>query len=268
MISSREIEVFLNRQSHLRHSKEDTYEILKVIGAYESVLKGRTVDMSGIIGRGQYKLIRELISSFDSNRVKMEFDGAYPDAQRGRMIFSIAEDEREWVSGLVILELRLSGLVCHRDVLGALLSLGVKRSKIGDIGIRGLIAYVIVSEDMTDFIRMSLDRIGKAKVEASDALLPERVDFPKASIKKIEIIAASLRADLLLSKAFKRSRKDVKSDIEKGKVKLNDFILDTATYCLQDADVISYRNNGKIEMGKLKGTSKKGNTIVEIKKYV
>jgi RNA-binding protein YlmH len=268
MPSKREIESFLNRQSHLRHSKDDTFEILKVVSAYETVSRGRNFDMSGIIGRGQYNLIQELICSIGDNDVKMRFEGGYPDAERGRMVFlgPGSTSVEEW--GLRVLELRLSDAARHRDVLGAMLSLGVQRSLIGDIGIRGSTVYVVVLEDMADFIMMNISRIGKSKVESSDARFCGEIDFPRSSIKEIELVAASMRVDLILSKIFRQSRKDVKNDIEKGKVKLNDFILDTANHSLMESDLVSYRNNGKIRIGKMKGMTKKKNIVVEIKKYV
>jgi len=264
MPSKKEIESFLNRQSHLRHTKDDTFEILKVLSAYESIARGRSIDMSGIIGRGQYNLIQELILSLGGNDVNIR----YPDSERGRMVFldSAKASDEEW--GLIVLELRMSDTVGHRDVLGAMLSLGVQRSLIGDIGIRGSTVYVVVSEDMADFIVMNISRIGKAKVESIFSRFCGEVDFPKSLIKEIEIIAASMRVDLILSKIFRQSRKDVKNDIEKGKVKLNDFILDTANHSLKESDLVSYRKHGKILIGKMKGTTKKGNIVVEIKKYV
>ncbi|MBK5251194.1 MAG: hypothetical protein JJE29_00895 [Peptostreptococcaceae bacterium] len=268
MPSKRDIESFLNRQSHLRHSKDDTFEILKVVSAYESVSRGRSVDMSGFIGRGQYNLIRELICSMCENDVNMRFEGGYPDAERGRMVFLGPGNTSvsEW--GLIVLELSLNDVVGHRDVLGAMLSLGVQRSLIGDIGIRGSTVYVVVSEDMADFIMMNISRIGKSKLESSVSRFCGEIDFPKSLIKEIELVAASMRVDLILSKIFAQGRKDVKNDIEKGKVKLNDFILDTANHSLMESDLVSYRKHGKIRIGKMKGTTKKGNIVVEIKKYV
>ena len=44
--------------------------------------------------------------------------------------------------------------ISHRDYLGALLNLGIKREKIGDIIIHDNFCQVVVSEDICDFIIM------------------------------------------------------------------------------------------------------------------
>ena len=268
MPGKKEVEDFLNRQKHIRHSKDDVYEILKVLSAYESISRGKTLGISGIISRSRFDLVESLVRSTGDNEVVIRFEGGYPDAERGRMIFSTHGEISMEEAGLRLIELKFNSEVGHRDVLGALLSLGVKRSKVGDIGIEGFVSHVVVSDDMVDFIRMNINRVGRACIESSKAISCGEFDMPKQRFNENEIVVSSMRSDLILSKLFKRSRKDVKGDILKGKVKLNDFILSTADYCVIESDVVSYRGNGKIRIGDTKGVTKKGNYVLKIKKYV
>ncbi|HKL10336.1 MAG TPA: YlmH/Sll1252 family protein [Clostridia bacterium] len=268
MPRKKEVEAFMSRQKHITHSKDDVYEILKVLSAYESISRGKDVGISGIISRSRFNLVESLVRAAGDNEVMISFEGGYPDAERGRTIFSIHEKISTEESGLSVIEIKLNSKVGHRDILGALLSLGVKRTMVGDIGIDGFVSYVIVSDDMVDFITSNLNRVGRASIESSKVLSCGKLNMPKKRFNDKEIVVSSMRSDLILSKLFKRSRKDVKGDIEKGKVKLNDFMLNAANHCVAETDVVSYKGNGKIKIGEIKGITKKGNYVLKIKKYV
>ncbi len=268
MPAKKEVEDFLKRQSHINYSKDDVYEILKVLSAYESISRGKTVAISGIISRSRFNLVESLVRSKLDNEVMSFFEGGYQDAERGRMIFTINGQISMEEVQLRVIELKFNSEVGHRDILGALLSLGVKRSMIGDIGIEGLVSHVVVSNDIADFIRINLNRVGRSHIESSKAISCERFDMPEQQFEEKQIVVSSMRSDLILSKFFRQSRKNVKGDIVKGKVKLNDFILNSADYCVAESDVLSYRGNGKIRIGDMKGITKKGNYVLKIKKYV
>jgi len=271
MIGKREIEALLDRQKHISYSKEDVYEILNVLSAYESISIGKTVGLSGIISRSRFNLVENFVRSIGDNEVKICFEGGYPEAERGRVIFFKHARHAEVAAksaGLKAIELKFNSELGHRDILGALLSLGVKRSRIGDIGIEGLLSYVVVSEDMAGFIMTNLNQVGRSPVESSLEISCSELNMPKNRLKKKEIVLSSMRADLVLSKVFNIGRKEVKGDISKDKVKLNDFVLNKANHCVVESDVLSYRGNGKIIIGDIKGMTKKGNYVLKIKKYV
>ena len=59
------------------------------------------------------------------------------------------------ISALKI-ECKYSAGLSHRDYLGAILSLGIDRSKIGDIAVDGDNAVVFVLEDIAEYIKTNL----------------------------------------------------------------------------------------------------------------
>ena len=59
---------------------------------------------------------------------------------------------------------RFAAPIAHRDVLGALMGLGIERELIGDIVLREAGAYIFCVERMVDFICQSLVQIGRTDV--------------------------------------------------------------------------------------------------------
>lgn len=268
MLDKETIETFMARKKHLKFSKEDVFEILKVVSVYENVRSGWLWGASGILGRGIFDFAKELIEADGESKVVLRFEGGHPQAERGRIVFFYPEGEKDNGSGLCMLEFCLSAPVAHRDVLGALLALGLKRSTIGDIITVDSSAYAYVLDEMADFIRLHAAQIGKANVKAVwDHSREDGAAIFGLKFKAAEIVAASARVDLILSKVYGEGRKTVKRDIERDRVKLNDFILGNAHLGLEEGDRVSYRGHGKIVVGRVKATTKKGNIVLEIKKY-
>ena len=150
----------------------------------------------------------------------------------------------------------------HRDYLGALLSLGVERNRIGDILCGEKDAYVYVLSELSGYLKENLLSVGKNPVKSE--LLPcFRCPYaPKFEERRISV--ASLRLDSLLAGAFRISREEAKRQIEAGNVFL------TSTSPKPDAlpkegEHISLRGKGKFVFFGEAGTSKKGKLIALIK---
>ena len=97
-----------------------------------------------------------------------EFFGGYEDAERVMFVSypDYLEDniERDFISLLVISGRDISELN-HRDYLGSLLSLGIKREKIGDILVSDEETYIFVCSDISDYIIRNLTKIKKCGVK-------------------------------------------------------------------------------------------------------
>lgn len=55
----------------------------------------------------------------------------------------------------------------HPQVLGSAMSLGLRRSKFGDILVAGDDIQLVAAEEISSYIEMNLTSIGKAKVSLS-----------------------------------------------------------------------------------------------------
>lgn len=163
--------------------------------------------------------------------------------------------------------LKFSEKLTHRDYLGALLNLGVLRSKIGDIIInQDGSAYVFCHTKIADFFLEEVCRIKHTMV------LVEEVEQPKELITHQEEVlsgtVASVRLDSVIALAFQSSRSSMLPFIEGGKVFVNGKLITSNGYTLKEEDIVSVRGKGKFRFGEVLNKTKKGRTVVTIYRYV
>lgn len=154
----------------------------------------------------------------------------------------------------------------HRDYLGAILNLGIERSKIGDIILEKNLAYVFVRPQMKAFLTQNLDRIRHTAVMA-------RVEEPHGftyspRFEEIKGTVASVRLDSLLSLTFSSSRSKLCPLIEAGKVFVNGKLVVSNAYQPKEGDRISVRGMGKFQYVGTTGLTKKNRISVLVHKYI
>lgn len=163
------------------------------------------------------------------------------------------------------LNAKFSGQLTHRDFLGAILNLGIERSKVGDIVIQNQDAYLFCMEKMSTFIMDNLTRIKHTPV------ICELKEFNETLCLKYEEISgsiSSIRLDSVLALCFGSSRSSIISNIEEGKVFVNAKLITTNSYNLKENDIISVRGLGKFKYIGTSGITKKGRYIATIQKYI
>jgi RNA-binding protein YlmH len=144
----------------------------------------------------------------------------------------------------------------HRDLLGSLMNLGVKRSKFGDILVGGNTIQFVVSNDIAEYIRLNLDNVGKAavtieQISENEILLSEEEWFDKSGT------VSSLRLDAVLAELFHLSRSKAAPYIQNRKVKVNWKIVEQPSFELKQGDYLSVRGLGRGKLLSVEGKTKK-----------
>ena len=154
----------------------------------------------------------------------------------------------------------------HRDYLGALLNLGVDRSKIGDILVGEKEAVFFCEEGIAPFFRQELTRVRHTPVLVEKAA-PDEIQVTEHT-EIIRGTVSTVRLDSVMSVALKASRSSLVSLIEEGKVFVNGRLVTSNGCQLKNNDLISVRGNGRFRLLSLDGQTKKGRCIIEIEKYL
>ena len=154
----------------------------------------------------------------------------------------------------------------HRDYLGAVLNLGIDRSKTGDILIDGDRALIFVHRDMADVISKELTRVRHTSVRVEEIPFSEVSYEP--SYEEIRGTVASVRLDSLLALAFSSSRTRLTGLIEGAKVYVNGRLVTSNGYQLFEGDVVSVRGMGKFRFESSGSRTRKNRIMVVICKYV
>lgn len=144
----------------------------------------------------------------------------------------------------------------HRQILGALMNVGLRREKFGDIVTDGERFQIILAEEVADFVSWNLTSVGKTKVElknieAYDIILIDNV------YEEMQVTVSSLRLDTVLSEIYRLSRAKVKPIIEAGEVKVNWQVIEDGSYLLMEEDVLSMRGKGRSKLLEIEGKTKK-----------
>lgn len=194
------------------------------------------------------------------NGVRFNSYGGYPKSERRRLViypdyYIVESIEPE----LAFLEITGSPQVAlnHRDYLGALMALGVKRDKIGDILAGTTGCQVVVTPELADYFQLNLKEVGKTKVTVA-SIEPEQLNLPDRREKEIRTTVASLRLDAIAALGFGDSRTKMAREIKAERVKVNWKTVKAPDMELTPGAVISIRGRGRVEFREITGTSKKG----------
>lgn len=164
------------------------------------------------------------------------------------------------------LQKKFSEQLNHRDYLGAILNLGIERSKIGDILVEEEFAILFIHESLEGFFLEELHRIRHTSVIATTENMQCFHYEPKT--KELKGSVSSLRLDSLLALAFSSSRSKLVAYIESGKVFVNGKLITSNGYQIKENDIISVRGLGRFQYCETMSQTKKGRYYVTIKLFV
>jgi RNA-binding protein YlmH len=144
----------------------------------------------------------------------------------------------------------------HRDFLGALVNLGIKRETLGDIIIHENEGYVFCLNTIADFILENLDRIRHTVVKCALAdSIPETALY---NIEQRKLNVASLRLDAIVGEVYALSRSQSLLFFREKKVFVNGRLCENNSYNVKSGDIISVRGKGKFIFDDILNNTKKG----------
>ncbi len=206
-------------------------------------------------------------------RIKYFAYGGFEDAERKILCFCGNDqiDQREEIEFPITcikvspINQRFSDDLNHRDFLGAVLNLGIDRSKIGDILIEHKTGYIFAHTSISRFITDQLVKIKHTVVSAG--VLDQQEFHYEPKYTEVTGTVSSVRLDSILSVAFHSSRSSLTGLIEGGKVFVNSKEVLSNSYALKEQDVVSVRGLGKFIYTGTSYQTKKGRYSVKLLLY-
>jgi len=155
----------------------------------------------------------------------------------------------------------------HRDFLGSLMGLGIKRETIGDILVGKNSCDIVIMKEILPFLLTNFESAGRVKLSVS--VIPyDEIIIPDLKYKLIKDTVASLRLDSIVASSFSLSREKAVSAIKAGIVSLQHQECTKADKTVAEGDIISVRGFGKIELLEIGNKSRKGRIFISIKRYL
>lgn len=236
------------------------------------ILKNRFKELStrsknrGIYLYSDFLNLYEQTVLYDEIKYGYTLFGGFEDAERKIACFGDENDLGYPPSPPVViiciepLSAKFSDDLTHRDFLGSLIGLGIKRETLGDIIITENKGYLFCLETIAQYIIDNLTKVRRTSVSCSICdTLPENI-LPQPVDKTI--IVASLRLDGIISAVYNMSRTKSSVLINGEKVFVNGKLTTNNSHPLKEDDIISVRGYGRFHCTKILGDTRKGRTRI------
>lgn len=217
------------------------------------------------------QFILSSLAAKDDSVVVRQF-GGYEEAERKRAVIAPAyrdpqpDDFAVQVLAVTSADSKIATLE-HGDYMGAILGLGVKRDKIGDIHVHDTGGcHAVVAAEIADFFRLQLTQVHRVAVSA-DILPPHRLIRSTETLEEMTLSVASMRLDGIASDVFRLSRAKVLLPIKAGKCRVNWKAEEDPSKPLREGDIVSMQGFGRFKVLELICVSKKDRLRVRIGKY-
>ncbi len=263
----------MDRDKLIQHIEDPLLKqaMIKVIDKVQAVLKSHEVKATDFLSPFQANYAKNILKSIDG--ISYYSTGGYLEAERlVLVIFPDYLDETVVEAPISVIESRGSTQfhsINHRDYLGAILGLGLKREKLGDLILHQEenqhYCHIILHEELRDYVLFNLEKVGNIKVFLRE--IP--FDDIKPTVTKYQELTgniASIRLDSVLGLGFKISRTEAQNIIAKEYVSVNWETIKKNFYEVTEGDVISVRGKGRIEIVSIGGVTKSGRIKMTIKK--
>ena len=188
--------------------------------------------------------------------------GGYENAERQIAVFGNEEDFGYSPSYPIVCILvsplmqKFADDLTHRDFLGSVLGLGIKRETIGDIIIKNNTGYIFCLNTIADFITENLKKVRHTSVKCEKVTeTPEEVN-PESTEKFI--IVASERLDVIIAEIYNLSRSESNNLFLAKKVFVNGKLTENNSHKIKTGDIVSVRGFGRFNWLGTSGETKKG----------
>lgn len=195
--------------------------------------------------------------------------GGYDGAERCVAAFGYNVENEDYPISIVEIKPvapKFADFLSHRDFLGSLMGLGIKREMLGDIIVKDNTGYLFCVNTMADYISSSLDKVRHTVVKCT--VINNLPDVVCNNTVDKDIIVSSIRIDAVVAAVYNFSRSGVKEYFLAGKIFVNSAPCENFSYNLKNGDVVSVRGKGRFVFEAVGGSTKKNKNIVKIKMYV
>jgi RNA-binding protein YlmH len=246
----------MNIYQHFRPEEQDFID--QVLHWKDFVESSYTSKLTDFLDPREQHILKVIIG--ENGNVKVQLFGGTSDSERKRALimpdyitpttvdFQINLFEIDYPTKFVSIE--------HPQVLGSLMSLGLKRGKFGDILMKDGRVQFFSAAEISDYIKVNLESIGRASVRLTEITLEEAIITDELWAEQ-DTTVSSLRLDTILSSIHHLSRQKSQLFIQQGLVKVNWSTIESQSFECGEGDLLSVRGYGRVKILSIEGKTKK-----------
>ncbi|MGG3640618.1 RNA-binding protein [Bacillus gobiensis] len=216
---------------------------------------------------------RDILSAVigGTGEIQVEFFGGFEESERKRALlypeYYRPEQEDFQLQAFEVIYPEKFTSIGHRQLLGSLMGLGLKREKFGDLLISGETVQFICAKEISSYVHMQFTQVGKTKVTVKEISLG-CIQSPDKHVERKDEIVSSLRLDVVCSAMIRQSRQKSQALIKSGAVKVNWRTLEDPSFTLEENDYLSVRGYGRYQLTSIEGKTKKDKWKLSIEKQL
>lgn len=255
--------------------QEDKILLAQILDKIEFSKQREKLEYTDFLDMYQVSLVNSFMKKIDFENYILY--GGFEDSERKVLIiypekYYMTMIEKNYSKIIKVIRINLNnedkGKYSHRNYLGGIVKLGMKREKVGDILVSDDGADILVKEESAETLKKelgTLTRFENARIE-----IIELQDLRKQEIKleELNIIVPSLRLDNFVSDLARTSRSKAVQIIDSERVFINGQNETKVSKQVKLGDVITIRGKGRFVVKEFSGSTRSGRTVVKIEKYV
>lgn len=219
----------------------------------------------GFLDLHEQAVVKQLLSGMPG--VCWSLSGGFEQAER--QILSVfpdyyTADDIEYPYTAVGFTYRTVRKMTHRDILGTLMSLGVRRDKIGDILCGEGLSVVFLRSEIATFVYEQVDRIGGEGVTVVPHYSGE-LPYHREYQDICETIA-SPRLDVIVKTLCRWPREKAAEAIRSGLVSVDHMVNDSISATIAAPCTVSIRGSGRYLIDRIGPETRKGRLLFEARK--
>ena len=269
----------MNKQEILNkyENEDDRLLVSKLLDKIEFTQKKNSIENTQFLDIHQRNILEKLL-------ITLKYDhyiiyGGYENAERVMIILypekldAVFQNKKFDYNNIaqvirIVLPNEMRGKYSHRDYLGAMIKVGIKREKIGDISVSLDGADIIASKDVLQYLQTSLAELTRFHKSTISIQKIEELNIVPLRTEIINVMIPSMRIDSIVSEAIRTSRSKAIEVINSERVFVNGELITKNSKMLKENDLITVRGKGRFKISKILNSTKKGNLVVEVEKYI
>ncbi len=254
---------------------EEKLLIAKILDKIKMVEAKNRFENTDFLDLSQKNTIQDILQK--RKQTSYKFFGGFEMAERTMLIIYpiIYEDKvnfekiyNQIVSVLrITLPKELQGTFEHKTYLGAIMKLGVKREKLGDIIVRNDGADIIISKEIEKFLINNLNDLTRFKKSKIEIIKLDEIKYVEKEKEIFKINVPSMRLDAIVGELARASRNDANLYINQERVFVNFKLELRNTKQILEGDIITIRGKGRYTISRIIGETRSQRINLEVQKW-
>lgn len=255
--------------------QEDKIILAQILDKIEFSKQREKLEYTDFLDMYQVALVQSFMKKIDFSNFILY--GGFENAERKVLIiypekYDINMVEKNYPKIIKVIRINLSeeekGKYSHRNYLGGIVKLGMKREKVGDILVCDDGADILVKNETAETLRQELGTLTRFENSKIEVIELNELREQEIKVEELSIIVPSLRLDNFVSDLAKTSRSKAVQILDSERVFINGQNETKASKQVKLGDVITIRGKGRFIVKEFSGTTRSGRTVVKIEKYV